>query len=432
MEFPINLPITSTTDLLPAKPFPEKIKRLIWDEDPQQRVRSFMDGVKLQAALEMMVEEVEELCGEPHKQDDIQEGRYIRWGYNPGSIAMDSGRVKVRVPRVQDTQTGKARPLESYRALHRPSEQEQARLTHSVFQGMAQREYAKLEKEYPGGFGWSSSSVSRRFQECTARVLKQFESRDLSQDLYVVLAFDGTHSRGRQAIICTGITAEGKRRILGFVEAASENAEAVGGLVENLVDRGLRYEQGILCVIDGSKGIHKAVREGFGPYVQIQRCTWHKRENVVSKLSREEDRDEVRKELDRAYNQDSYLDAKQNLVDLTNHLDCEGQHKAANSLREGMEETLTLHRLGAGKELRESVRTTNMMEHINSCLKKRVRKVARWVNSNQFHRWVVMSLVDTEPRLKKFEYPDQLAHLQKALLEQVQKRKTITSSSWPE
>ena len=274
-------------------------------------------------------------------------------------------------------------------------------------------------------YGRSASSNSRVMKETGIQALKEFEAKDLSEDTYVILMLDGTHMRGHHIIACAGITEDGEKQTLGVIEASNENANAVAGLLENLVERGLRYDQGILCVMDGAKGIHKAVCQVFGEYAQIQRCTWHKQENVTNKVPRK-DREAVKSRFNEAIEKDAYTEAKQELTDLGTHLDTQGHHKAANSLREGMEELLTLHRLGVGKELRKRLRTSNIMENLNGLLKGSVGKVKRWVNSNHCQRWVAMGLIEAEPRMRKIPETGQLAALQKALLEQVQLHQLTT------
>ncbi len=187
-------------------------------------------------------------------------------------------------------------------------------------------------------------------------------------------------------------------------------------MLEGLNNRGLCYDQGLLCVVDGAKGLYKAVKDVFGDYTQVQRCTWHKRENVVSKLTKKEDAPKVRRKMQEAYREDTYDDAKAGLETLRDDLEEQGEEAAARSLEEGMEETLTLHRLGVADTVGCSLLTTNIIENVNGQLANRTRRIRRWVHSDQRHRWVAMAMLETEPRLCKLSCTKHLPKLQKALL----------------
>ena len=199
-------------------------------------------------------------------------------------------------------------------------------------------------------------------------------------------------------VICLGITDEGKKRILGSIDTSTENAEAVNGLLEHLIARGLDFSKGLYVVIDGAKGIHKAVKETFGEKVQVQRSTWHKQENVVSYL-KEEDKDRVRSKMKEAYKKGTYGEAKEALKALHEEL-LPHNRRAANSLAKGMEETLRLHRLGVARELGSSLQTTNIIENANGMIGQRIRKIKRWTITEQLHRWILLALMEAERRFK--------------------------------
>jgi len=160
-----------------------------------------------------------------------------------------------------------------------------------------------------------------------------------------------------------GVTEKGYKKVLGFTQATTERHEPIKELLGDLIDRGLTFEEGILCVIDGSRGLRKAVGEVFGECVEIQRCQWHKRENVVSYLPKAYQK-EWRGKLQRAYQEPTYEAAKERLTGLRAELE-QINRKAARSLMEGLEETLTLHRLGVFEELGRSLKTTNCIESLN-------------------------------------------------------------------
>ena len=179
------------------------------------------------------------------------------------------------------------------------------------------------------------------------------------------------------------------------------------------MDRGLDVSGGLLVVIDGGKGLRAAVRKAFSKRAVVQRCTWHKRENVVSYLPKEQ-QSRWRQRLTWAYDRPTYTEASQALNKLHSELEDTNQ-SAANSLLEGMEETLTLHRLGLYPLIAISFKTTNCIESVNSLIEERCGKVAAWRNSNQKHRSLAAALLDIEPRLRRVKGYRHLPLLRKAL-----------------
>jgi transposase-like protein len=180
-----------------------------------------------------------------------------------------------------------------------------------------------------------------------------------------------------------------------------------------LVERGLSFDQGLLCVIDGAKGLRKAVQKVFGDAAAVQRCQWHKRENVLKYLPLGQQAT-FRRKLQAAYEQPSYAAAKKALQRVRTEL-TSINISAVNSLDEGLEETLTLHRLGLFKELGRSFKTTNCLENLNSLVGHRTNKVDYWKNAEQKHRWLATTLLDLEPKLRKVSGHRQLLRLRTAL-----------------
>ncbi|AFN75914.1 hypothetical protein MROS_2684 [Melioribacter roseus P3M-2] len=152
----------------------------------------------------------------------------------------------------------------------------------SILLGLSQKDYGKLSKTIAESFGLSQSSISRKFIEESSKELEAYEKRDLSNYDFTALLIDGKYLSREQIVIAMGITIAGDKLLLGFIQSTTENSRAVKGLLKDLLDRNFKFEEGLLCVLDGSKGLSKAVKETFGKYCLIQRCNWHKRENVVS------------------------------------------------------------------------------------------------------------------------------------------------------
>jgi transposase-like protein len=183
----------------------------------------------------------------------------------------------------------------------------------------------------------------------------------------------------------------------------------------------LRIDDGLLVVTDGAKGLHAAVDEVFGRLAVLQRCQWHKRENVVSYLA-EKHRVPMRRKLQAAYEQPTYEAAKRALGRVRQELTLVNQ-SAATSLDEGLDETLTLHRLGLFEQLGLSLKTTNVLESIHARVENRTRKVDHWRNSDQKQRWLATALLDLEPQLRRLMNYRALPQLRQVLKATVQRLK---------
>lgn len=386
-------------------------------------------------AREVMEDEVITRAGEAYDREKPHGGRYRRWGSNPGSIRVGEERVPIAVPRVRDAVEEREQPLESYQRMKKGLELDD-RLEKAILRGLSQRDYEAVAKRFADGFGLSQSSVSRKYQARSRKALEEFENRTLKED-FIGLWLDGKYLASEQIVICLGLTIDGRKLPLGFVETTTENSEAVKGLLQDLVRRGLDFRQGLFCVIDGSKGLFKAVREVFGLHGVIQRCQWHKRENVVSYLAKK-DQSEYRRKLQAAYEKPTYDEAKAALMNV--HAELERLNRsAARSLMEGLEETLTLHRLGLFHLLGKSLKTTNCIETVNSRLTKYLGKVKHWMHSDQRHRWVAMGLLEIErkdrqkttKKLRRIDNYEKLPLLRQAMLKCIEEQRHANGEAEP-
>ena len=251
--------------------------------------------------------------------------------------------------------------------------------------------------------------------------------RTLEEYDLVALFFDGKTFAEDSMVLAVGVTVEGRKVMLGMVQTATENEKACSEFLSELVERGLRYQEGLLVILDGSKGLLKAVKKVFGPVVLVQRCQWHKRENVVSYLPKRQ-QSVFRKKLQKAYEKPTCREAKRELTLVRKELRLLNE-SAVRSLDEGLEETLTLHRLGLFPEFGISLKTTNCIESILSQVESRTSKVDYWKNSEQKHRWMATALLDIEPRLRKIKGCRYLAQLQKRLRETVAEKPRVALSS---
>ena len=205
----------------------------------------------------------------------------------------------------------------------------------------------------------------------------------------------------------------GEKIPLGFIQGTTEHHRVCMDLLTDLKDRGLTSSKGLLVVIDGSKGLAKAVNKVFSNEVMVQRCQWHKRENVLSYLSKNKQLI-YKKKIQDAYGSDTYEDAKDKLKDIVRELDVFNA-SAANSLKEGMEETLTVLKLKLPDDLKASFKTTNCIESLNSQIARLTGRVTRWQNSRQIHRWVASALMDIEMRMRKIRGHKKLNELRSVM-----------------
>jgi len=362
---------------------------------------------------EILEYEVRGLSGDPYSRHKPNEGRYSRWGHNPGSVRLGDEKVPVLVPRVYDNQENKNKSLSYYQTIKKlpePSEE----VMKKIILGISQRDYEQVSKEYVDSFGLSQSSVSRMFIESTSKALEKFESRNFRDKDIIALLIDGKSLSNEEILICLGITIKGEKIVLGFAQSSTENSRAIKQLLKQLISRGLEYRKGLLVISDGSKAIKKAINEVFGKYYLHQRCQWHKREDVVSYLN-SEDQEHYRKKLQRAYSEPEYEKAKKMLLDIRDELG-KINISASRSLEEGFEETLTLHKLGLIEKLGTSLSTTNCIESLNSQLGRYIRKVTRWKNSSQIYRWVAAGLMESEGRMHKIKNHKKLYLLRNAIM----------------
>ena len=371
----------------------------------------------LKAVAETLEAEVVALAGEWYRRTGGQSG-LVRWSRARGSVYLADQKLPITYTRVRDLPGKREVPLRTYQRLQEPRQADRGVLLR-VLRGLSCRAYRECAEAVPAAFGLSASTISRRFIRASARQLQRLCERRLEGYDVVALFLDGKTFAEDRMVIALGITATGEKVLLGFVQTATENETVCAAFLRELVERGLRIDQGLLCILDGAKGLWKAIQAVFGPQAVVQRCQWHKRENVVSYLPPAQQA-LWRRKLQAAYGQPTYPAAKAALLRLRRELTLLNASAVA-SLDEGVEETLTLHRLGLVERLRRSLTTTNCLESIMAQLGQRTDKVDRWRNSDQKQRWVATALLDLEPHLRRIKGYRHLPLLRVAL-----KRETTT------
>lgn len=399
-----------------VKPVDIDRKKISWllDQDLDVKLEALKHHVSITWMLinEILDNEVVERAGEKYSHHKPCDGRYSRWGYNKGSVKLGDRRLKVKVPRIYDNQEHRSLPLETYHKLRELKDVDE-RMLYAVLLGLSTRDYEQVVGNIVNSFGLSSSSVSREFIKQSGEKLKRLEERNLSEYSFVSIFIDGKYFAGEQILIALGITSDGHKIPLGFAQAASENSIVIKEMLQNLIDRGLHYDQGLLFIVDGSKGIHKAIREIFGSCAVIQRCQWHKRENILNYL-KEDKQDSYRSRINKAYAMETYQDAKTELKNIIKDLRVENISSARS-----LEEMLTLHRLGLNELFSRSFSTTNCIENLNSMIGRYLQKVKNWKNSDQRYRWMAVALSEAENRMRRVNNYKQLHLMKRVIKEEV-------------
>ena len=357
-------------------------------------------GVGLGVLAELMEEEVVEVVGAKGKHD--AERLAVRHGHESGEVTLGGRRVAVQRPRVRSADGRSELPLQTYAHFA-----ERDPLTRSVLErmlaGVSTRRYRRTQE--PVGTeveqtarSTSRSSVSRTFVERTRRSLGELMRRRLDDVRLAVMMIDGLELQGRCCVVALGITTEGVKIPLGLWEGSTENATVATALLSDLVERGLDPEQGILFVIDGAKALRKAIRNVFGK-VPVQRCLRHKERNVLEHLP-ERERPTVKQRLRRAWALEDHARALDQLHRLTGELD-RAYPGAAGSLREGIEETLTLTRLGVRGNLKRTLESTNPCESMIEIVRRTQRNVKRWSSGEMALRWTAAGMLEAERQFRK-------------------------------
>lgn len=359
---------------------------------------------------ELLKKEVVSLAGDRYRRNG--QGGYVRWAKQWGHIYLGDRKVPIEYQRVRDNIANREAELKTYRELKDPRQLDE-RIFKNILVGLSCRRYEECCMAIPAALGMPSSTVSRRFIKVSKKKLTEITDRRLDEVNIAAIIMDGKVFYDDKMIVALGVTVEGRKVILGYIQAGTENAAVCKEFLGGLLDRGLKIEEGVLCIVDGSKAFRKSVEEVFSGYALIQRCQWHKRENVLRYLPKGK-QDVFRNKLQSAYEEPTYEDAKKALNKVKKELLLINE-SAVRSLEEGLEETLTLHRLGLFEKLGKSLKTTNCIESLMSQIGQRTDKVDYWKNSNQKQRWVASALLDIEPRLTRIRGYRHLLELRVAI-----------------
>ena len=365
-----------------------------------------------QVLTAMMEQDREALCGPKWKQD--VERRAVRAGKTRSEVTLGGRRIEIERLRARSVDGDELRlPSFAFAASRDPLDQ---RTVESIAVGVSTRKYHRSLDPLPADEQERSvgrSSVSRRFVALSSRMVGQWMSRPLNRlDIRVVM-IDGLFLRDHCILIALGVASDGAKHVLGLREGSTENAAVTRALLSDLVERGLGTERPILFVIDGSKGLRKAIADLFGSLAVVQRCQVHKRRNVLDHLPQSM-QPSVRRAMQQAYDSSDVDLARRQLDRLARSLEREHPGAAA-SLREGLEETLTLQRLGVTGGLYRVLRGTNPIENLNGSVVHFARNVRRWKDASMMLRWIATGLHEAQKQFRRLKGFRDMKHLVSAL-----------------
>lgn len=353
-------------------------------------VREHVEAVSERAGLEIMKMVVEQ---ERAYLTEVSGRGCYKWGSQPGFAVWGGRKVEFPNLRVRAKNGKKEIPLESYAAFQNDGEMSRLALR-DLMRGISTRNYKEGVEGVLSGYGVKKSSVSRQFIAASADKLKELLERDLSGLNLAVVFIDGVGFADNLLVAAIGVDSGGNKHPLGLWQGATENATVCKSLLEDLIRRGLDPHQKYLFVIDGSKALRSAIKHCFAERGLVHRCQQHKRKNVEDHLP-DHLQGEFRRRMNAAYAMTGYEDALKALQDCARDLD-RINPSAAASLREGMEETITLHRLGLPDALRKSLSTTNLIESPFAFVREKTGRVKRWRGADQAQRWTASALLLAE------------------------------------
>ena len=361
----------------------------------QEGVGHLMREAGLLLMMGVMDEEVRHVVGDRSVPNAGRQAN--RWGKEQGYCVVDGQKVPIQRTRVRDKANREVK-LGSYELFQRSGPLEAA-VWDKITRGLSTRNYGPVVKDFANAYGVEKSAVSENFIEASREKLKELMERPLGKLNLCAVLIDGTPFKDRQMIVALGIGCDGTKTVLGLREGATENATVVSALLSDLVERGLDFSAPRLYILDGGKALHAAVKRHAGEAAFIQRCQVHKKRNVIDHLPQDHKTD-VKRKLQNAYAMAEYADAKRALERLHREL-MDINPSAARSLEEGMEETLTVHRLRVPEQLRRTLSSTNVIESAFSIVETVCRNVKRWRTGDHLERWIAYGLLVAERQFRK-------------------------------
>ena len=370
----------------------------------------------LEALAEMMEQDARAACGERHERG--RRRRAHRWGKTKGKIGFHGGKVEMVRPRLRGFD-GKEQALPSWEGALSEDwlgkwAMNQMLINVSTRKFRRSMRLPEGDVPAPKGSGLSKSAASRHFVALSAARLAEWMARDLSGLDLLVIQIDGIHMDEDMTLVAAvGVDAAGDKHPLGVVEGATENAATVQALIDNLVERGLDPAVPRLFIIDGSKALSKAIRATFGDDAAIQRCQIHKARNIMDRLPKSMHA-QVRRALRQAWEMDDAAKAEQLLRNLARRLEKDWKGVSA-AILEGLDEMLTVTRLGLPAELRRSLACTNIIENMMGTVRRVCRNVKYWRSPSMALRWAGAAMQEAAKGFRRLKAHKQLPLLKLAL-----------------
>ena len=380
----------------------------------RQHLLAWVHAQGLAALDELFREEAVALAGPKGRHHP--ERTHHHWGTAATELTFGGRRLQVRRPRVRQTAGGGEATLPSVTAF-RDRDPLTARMMQQLLAGVSMRHYEGSLEARPSGRptrGSSKSVVSRAVVRRTRQRLQEYLAQRLDGLEVVALFMDGVAVAGQTVIVALAITRDGDKVPVGLRLGSTENAVLCTELLQDLLARGLALEGRVLWVIDGGKGLRKALGDVFGDAAVIQRCQLHKARNLDALVPKARQA-YVRTSLRWAYRAASAPAARRQLTALATWLERNGHAEAAASVREGLEDTLTVLKLGLPPTLRRFFATTNCIENLIGTLRHVTRHIKRWRDGDMRRRWIGLGLLRAAERFRRIKRHGELGVLVTAL-----------------
>jgi transposase-like protein len=399
----VSGPEVVTTSEVAESPLPPQIQEALGElvGAAREGLLALSVGVGLSVVHELMELEVDEVVGPKGRWNPDRSAK--RHGHEQGSMTLGGRRVPVNRPRVRTVNDEHELPLTTYEYFA-----DRDPLTRAVMDrmlaGVSTRRFAGVgepvgEEIERSSTATGKTAVSDMFIERTRTALSDLMSRRLEDVRLAVMMLDGIEIAERTHVVALGISTDGVKIPLGLWEGSTENATLARTLLADLVDRGLDPGQAILFVIDGAKALRRAIRDVFGEYALVHRCHRHKERNVTDLLP-ERDRPVVRTRMRAAWALGDPELARQRFELLASELE-RSWPDAAASLREGMEDTLTLMGLGIEGQLHKTLCSTNPCESMIEIVRYTQRNVKRWQDGDMRKRWTAAGMLVAEQQFRR-------------------------------
>lgn len=376
-------------------------------------LREYVIEAGLETVRILFAEEAADIAGPKGRRRPGRSAHH--WGSTDSELVMGGRKVVLARPRVRSVDGRELRlPSVAHFAGRDPLTE---RVLDQILLGVSTRRYERSLE--PLGVavptrGTSKSAVSRTFVEATRKTIGAELARSLGELDLVVMMLDGIVVKRRSVVVALGVTSDGTKHILGIRLGSTESAGLCTELLQDLLARGLKVSRTLLCIIDGGAGLRRALRDVFGAQVLIQRCQLHKMRNVQDHLPNKAQA-WVLSQMREAYKAPGAESARRQLQRLASSLERSGHDDAAASLREGMEETITVLKLRLPKALTRSLSTTNAIESLMSAIRRTTRRISRWRNGSMIQRWIGMAVLEARKRFHRLKGHREIPLLLEAL-----------------